>query len=182
MNKDLPCKACCKTNNSCCHNPQILWTMQEMDNLVTEHGMEILEGIHMFQGEIPGMIYLIRVNPNISEAKLDYCAFYDPDTMGCSVYGKRPIVCQTYGDPEYNECPYDGMTDDEIIELAEKDPETMMQKHADAKSFPEKYYQDFIDPWIKAWEQAKTTNPEYSEWWEKLPQANFIRKGISKVH
>ena len=173
--RELPCEACCNNNLSCCHNPQILWTMQEMDDLVTARGMDILKGIHMYKGEVPGMLYLIRVNPNLDNARLEYCAFYDPDKNNCSVYEHRPAVCATYGDPKYNQCPYDGMTEDQLKDLAENHLEEAEQMHRDAISDPIQYTQDYIEPWLKAWEEAKKTNPEYNQWWEKLPTANFIR-------
>jgi len=173
---NLPCDACCHAGLSCCHNPQITWTMQEFDDLITEYGEKIMAGVQIYKAEIPGMIYLIRVNPEVDNARLDYCAFYNPDNFNCSVYDKRPIVCQTYGDPKYNECPYDGLKEEELKDLAENEPKKAMTMHKEAKSNYANFTNDIIIPWLKAWEEAKEEHPEYSKWWESLPTANFIRK------
>jgi Fe-S-cluster containining protein len=134
-----------------------------------------MKGVFIFKGEVPGMVYLIRVNPDMDNVRLDYCAFYDPDKNNCSVYEKRPMVCQTYGDPKYNTCPYDGLTEEELSEMISNSPETAKEMHREAKSEPIAYAKEFIIPWVKAWEKAEKENPEYEEWWEGLPAANFIR-------
>jgi hypothetical protein len=147
-----------------------------MDDLISNRGIDILKGMHIYKGEIPGYVYIIGVNPNIDQAKLDYCSFFDPSKNKCKVYEDRPIVCQTYGDPKFNECPYSNMTNEELTTLAETDYTAAYQKHQNAKNNPINFWKEFIIPYLEAWEKAVDDKEEFIEWWEKLPTANFIRK------
>lgn len=177
---NLPCVECCNMDESCCRNPQITWTMTELDNLVSVHGTEILEDKALFKGELPGLVYIIKMDQENTKdgdsVHLDYCAFYDIDNRRCSVYHQRPVVCATYGDPEYNECPYQAFANSEpgtLTDFIVNNREVAGQMHKTAVSHPQKFAQDFIIPFVESFEAS---DPEYNEWWESLPEANFIRQ------
>jgi Fe-S-cluster containining protein len=180
--KILPCDACNKANLSCCHNPQIAWNIQEFDDMISQYGMDVMEGKGIFRAEIPGHVYILAVNPDITEAneeentiKLEYCDFFDPEKRNCTIYDKRPIVCETYGDPKYNECPYGEMTPEEVTELARTDWQKAYKMHTNAKSHSDVYMKDFVLPFLEAWKKAEDDKEEFVDWWYKLPTANFKR-------
>lgn len=179
-NKRFPCGKCCELDMSCCHNPQITWTMSEFDEVVTA-SPEVLKEVVLFKGELPGLIYVIN-KAQVLEAdetnsvKIDYCHFYDTEKKCCSIYDLRPAVCSTYGDPKYNACPYDGMSEDALEELVRRDPEGASAMHKTAGSDPIAFGRDHVIPYVKAFKETVKEHPEYMEVWEKLPQSNFIRK------
>ena len=101
------------------------------------------------------------------------CAFYDEDNKRCTIYEARPIVCKTYGDPDYNVCPYQDFKPGELTELVRIDPEKAEQLHKTAASNPARFMHDFVMPYIEAFQNS---NPEYMSFWKSLPHPNFIRK------
>ncbi len=172
----LPCEECGKLKLSCCKNPQILFTMMELDNIITT-GVEKMQGKVLFKGEVPGTVYIINRPPEgVDTVSLDWCAFYDEDNQKCSIYEQRPNVCKTYGDPKYNRCPYDEYTEPgELQKLNEENPKLALSLHKTIGSNPEAYLEDYLRPWVEAFEKSKEKNPEYNEFWEGLPTPNFIR-------
>lgn len=176
---DLPCVECCALDLTCCQNPQILWTMEEIDNLYSNHP-EAFEGLALFKGEVPGTMYALRVSKDdvdeTNSVKIEYCSMYDVDNRRCSVYDSRPIVCRTYGDEKYAACPYKEYTGEgDLLELLKRDRDKANALHRIAQTNSIKYLEDFIFPWVKRFEASKETNPEWFEWWENLPEPNFIR-------
>jgi hypothetical protein len=95
------------------------------------------------------------------------------ENQKCSVYEHRPNICSTYGDPKYNACPYEGLSDDELVALVDKDPEKALALHKTAFTDPLTYGNDFIMPFVDSF---MASDPEYMTWWEKLPKSNFVRK------
>ncbi len=176
---ELPCEECTSLDLTCCFNPQILFTMVELDEVIT-HWPDLMKDKAIFQGEIPGTMYVLNRPPEgVDTIKLDYCSFYDPETGRCKIYDQRPSVCSTYGDPKYNDCPYKDYTEPgELTKLKKEDPELAESLHMTSTSYPEAYAKDFIEPFVEAF---KISDPEYMKFWEKLPRPNFIRNigGIS---
>ncbi len=174
--KKLPCEECTKLNLSCCNNPQILFSMTDIDNIITEDE-EAMSGKIILKGEIPGMVYIIHRPPDgVQDIKLDYCAFFDVEKGQCSIYNNRPHVCTTYGNSKYNSCPYEDYTEPgELTKLNRENPELALSLHKTASSNPEAFWEDFLKPYTEAFINTKEKNPEYMEFWEKLPVSNFIR-------
>ncbi len=170
----LPCEECTSLKLSCCHNPQILFNIVEVDEVITHHP-EAMEDKVLFQGEIPGTFYILNRPPEgVDTIGLDHCSFYDPDAGRCKIYDQRPSVCKTYGDPKYNDCPYkDYAEPGQITKLLKDDPELADSLHLTANSFPEAYAKDYIEPFL---ESFQISDSEYMEFWEKSPRPNFIRK------
>ena len=179
---DLPCVECCSMDLTCCKNPQILWNMEEVDSLFTMHGpdSEIMQNLTITKGEQEGTVYLMRINPDDISGNsivVDYCAMYDQDNRRCSVYNERPVVCKTYGDPKYATCPYtDYRKEGALVDLVKNNKELSERLHTIVPSNPVNLYQDYFKPWGERFQESKKTNPEWFEWWEKLPTANFVRK------
>lgn len=177
---ELPCVECCMQDLSCCKNPQIVWTLEEMDNLYANFP-EAFKDITIGKGEIPGTMYLIRIPKDDIDAqnnvRIEYCAMYDVDNRRCGVYSARPSVCRTYGDPEYATCPYTDYREQGALEaLARFDIKLADKLHSLAPTNPENYLRDFITPWVERFDAAKKDHPEYWEYWEKLPTLNFKRR------
>ncbi len=172
----LPCAECCELDLTCCKNPQILFTMLELDNLINDND-SAMEGKILYKGEVPGTVYIINRPPDgVNNIVLDYCAFYSIETKNCSIYDHRPSVCSAYGNPKYNRCPYDEYTEPgELQKLNEDNPELAVSLHGTIGSNPEAYLEDFLKPWVEAFNNSKEENPEYYEFWEELPAPNFIR-------
>ncbi len=173
---NLPCKECCKLDLSCCSNPQILFTLEEIDEIFT-HNEKAMEGKTFFKGEIPGMVYILNRPPkDVSTIVLDYCAFYDTEKKNCSIYDQRPNICKTYGDPKYNSCPYDEYREPgALAKLKETDPELAETLHGTANNNTELYIKDFVTPFVERMKKSEKDNPEYMEFWNSLPTPNFIR-------
>jgi len=177
MERKLPCEECCKIKETCCRNPQILWNIEELDDMISEYGIKTLKGKAVFKGEIPGHVYLIEVDADNHEKEitLDYCSFYDKEKENCSVYNRRPSVCRTYGDPKYNSCPFEAFGESPVgtlTEFAMANPEVVGKMHLTAGQHPMEFMEDFIQPFVERFLQS---NPEYINWWEGLPRANFKR-------
>ncbi len=174
---NLPCVECCNMDESCCRNPQIAWTIIELDELVSSFGPEILEGRTIFKAEFPGGIYIIDKPPeDTPEVEIKYCTFYDQDNRRCSIYENRPAVCKTYGDPKYNCCPFqDFTTEGDLTSFLIKNPGASAAMHKSARSNTGNYLNDFLLPFVEKFMESEKENPEYMEWWRKLPEANFTR-------
>jgi len=174
VTENLPCVECCSLDLTCCHNPQILWTLEEVDNLFSNHP-EVFENIALFKGEIVGTLYLIRLDDKTkTSVNLEYCSMYDNDNRRCMVYDSRPNICKTYGDPKYAPCPYDGYKEGELLNLVKSNPKLADEMHRMVGNNPQNYLEDFIKPWAERFIASKDTE-EYYTWWENLPEANFIR-------
>jgi Fe-S-cluster containining protein len=176
---DLPCVECGMLDLTCCKNPQIVWDMEEMDKLYSNYP-EIFSKVSIFKGEIPGTVYLIKVKTedidDTNSVNIDYCSMYDEDNRRCSVYDCRPNVCKTYGDPKYASCPYENYKEEgELTDLLVHNKDLAENLHKIAPTNPGVYIQDFVLPWIERFEESKKESHEYYDWWEKLPEPNFIR-------
>lgn len=179
QSSNLPCVECCNLDLTCCRNPQILWTMEEIDELV-EQFPDALKRKTFVKGEVPGMAYIL-IKPSkrdleLGETHIDSCAFYDEDNRRCSIYQARPNVCKTFGDPKYATCPYDGLTETDLIELLKMPNKYAEKMHILADSQPENYFVDFILPWSERFNNSKEKNPEWFEWWENLPLVDWTRE------
>ncbi len=170
----LPCEECASLELTCCHNPRILFSVVELDKVIT-HYPKMMEGKVLFRGEIPGWVYILNKPPEgVRTVGLDYCSFYDADKGRCSIYEQRPAVCKTYGDPKYNECPYEDYAEPgQLTQLKKDNPELSMELHNTAKSDPEAFFDDYVDPFAKA---LGNSDPKYMEFWESLTRPNFINK------
>jgi Fe-S-cluster containining protein len=159
-----------------------LWTLEELDNVVGEYP-DILENrnINIFKGDMPGLVYLISivaddVDKSTNSLSLDYCSMYDVDNRRCLVYNHRPDVCKTYGDQKYASCPYENYTEDgSLTEALMNNKEYIEGLHSTAPSQPLNFLKDYAEPWLERFEHSKIETPEYYEWWQELPELNFIR-------
>ncbi len=172
---NLPCQECTSLNQSCCLNPQILFSMVEIDEIFT-HQPKAMEGKILYKGEIPGMVYILNRPPEgVDTIALECCTFYNQIEGKCSIYDLRPTVCKIYGDPKYMECPYKDYTNPgELTELVKTNPDLATSLHTTSNNDIDKFTKDFIDPWI---ERFMNSDPKYLEFWKKLPNPNFIRNG-----
>ena len=181
MELQTPCTTCCDNGYSCCRNPQITWSLSEIDDLFSARP-DLIETVVIFKWELPGFVYAIskealspdRIQNN--ETSLDYCTFYDHSNNCCSIYEYRPKVCSTYGDPEYNACPYQDMSDFDLLDLIIKEPQVAHELHLTAESHPKKFLKDFILPYSKSFMDTQESNPEYYELWKGFPNVNFERR------
>lgn len=175
---NFPCGTCCSLDMSCCSNPQIIWSMTELDALVTAH-TNIFDNVIMFKAEMPGFIYLIDkniiTNRTSDDIKIDNCAFYDVEAKRCSIYDYRPFVCSSYGNKKYNACPYEGMSDDALTDLIKNNKELAKEMHKTSTSFPDNILEDYIGPYMESFLASEDTNPEYMELWNNLPTTNFSK-------
>lgn len=176
---NLPCAACCNLDLTCCRNPQILWTMEEIDELV-EQFPDALKDKTFVKGDVPGTAYILfrpsEQDLESGETRVDNCVFYDEDNRRCSIYQARPNVCKTFGDPKYASCPYEDLTETDLLELLKMPNNYADKMHALANTQPENYLADFILPWVKRFDESKKKNPEWFEWWENLPVVNWTRE------
>jgi Fe-S-cluster containining protein len=152
--------------------------MMELDQLISEHGPDIMKDRVIFQGEFPGAVYIIdRPEEGVTDVRLDYCTFYDQDNRRCSVYKSRPDICKTYGDPKYNCCPFEDFTEEgSLTKFLIENPNASRILHRDACSDPVAYNRDFVLPFVEGFRESRKENPEWWEWWESLTEANFIRQ------
>ncbi len=177
----LPCEECCKLDLSCCKNPQIIFKLTDVD-AIFEEDETVMDGKIFMRGEIPGTVYIINRPPDgVSTIVLDYCAFYDSTAERCTIYKNRPDVCKTYGDPKYSSCPYeDYSAPGELTKLKEEQPDLAETLHISANSNPGIFAEEFINPYVEAFERSQKENPEYMKFWESLPEPNFIRDNVLK--
>jgi len=146
----FPCKTCCESGMSCCSNPQITWNIQEVDELINTNP-EWLKKVVMYKAEMPGFVYLLdkelileyqQKSSTDDGLYIDNCIFYDTKNNCCSVYDYRPEVCKNYGDPQYMACPYDGYTDEGLIELVKNHRDFASNLHQTSKNDSKKFMED----------------------------------------
>jgi len=181
MSNNLPCEKCRELDVSCCKNPQIVWTMVEVDELFSKYPtINDNNELVIAKAELPGTVYILRMNPQMTSTVegiknsivIEYCSMYNPVENKCTVEDCKPQVCKSFGDPDYMACPFDGLNDDTLMELVRHEPD-FDKLHQTAETHPEKYLQEFVLPWLKAFDDTKEEHPEYMEWWESLSSPNF---------